>query len=362
MLDKDFGQLWFPGFRDLPQPAPPVQTSPFLTNDAGLLRILREDLPRIARAMVPVVLTGEEGTGKEIFACELHRLSPRSSRPFFPYNSAALSVEQIWSELFGFEKGVFTGAVTQHAGLFEELRGGTLFLDEIADMPLRVQAALLRVAESGEFHRLGGKKILRTDVWLLAATNRNLAEMAARRDFRPDLWRRLSVFVIEIPPLRQRKGDLELLVPRLLGQFAKRFERPVPKLAGVARKILWEYDFPGNVRELENILTRALILSPNGTIEPEHLGLPPGAQAPASVPPMDKEAAEPAPDEGAPSPEERRRWILEFVRTHGGICRADYLRRFGLRKNSFWRDVGALVSEGVLRREARGRKTHYRLP
>ncbi|MEE8368760.1 MAG: sigma-54 dependent transcriptional regulator [Thermoanaerobaculia bacterium] len=224
-------------------------------------------LERVAGTESTVLLRGESGTGKELFARAVHLLSPRSKRPFVAVNCAAIPENLLESELFGHEKGAFTGAHQLRKGRFEQAAGGTLFLDEIGELSPAMQGKVLRVLDQRTFERVGGNRTLHADVRLVAATNRDLESSAAASDsrslghFRADLFYRLNVFPIELPPLRDRASDIGLLTRHILGDLAKRFERPLLQLTPAAKSLLSSQTWPGNVRELANVLERAVILS-----------------------------------------------------------------------------------------------------
>jgi DNA-binding NtrC family response regulator len=230
---------------------------------------LREVLRKIALyapTAAPVVITGETGTGKELVARALHDSGPRSSAPYVAVNCSAISDELLESELFGHEKGAFTGAVSSHRGRFERADGGTLFLDEIGDMPLHTQSKLLRVLETGVLERVGAEKEIRVDVRIVAATNVPLEEAVATQHFRADLYHRLSVLRIHLPPLRQRLEDLPLLVTHFLARFNDRYGRTVERLTPEALNLLSSYLWPGNIRELRNVLERVCVESAGSVI------------------------------------------------------------------------------------------------
>jgi DNA-binding NtrC family response regulator len=228
---------------------------------------------RVAGSDAAVMVTGESGAGKELVACAIHNYSARSNRSFLAINCAAIPENLLESELFGHEKGAFTGAATQRVGRFEQCNKGTLFLDEIGEMPLQVQSKILRVLQEGTFSRVGGNETLHTDVRIVCATNRNLEEEVAKRTFREDLFYRLNVVRIHIPPLRQRVDDIRLLAEYFLQKIANRTHTPPLKLTEEAVRVLESYPWPGNVRELENTLQRASVLStadiPLGVASPE---------------------------------------------------------------------------------------------
>ncbi|MCC2656391.1 MAG: phenol-degradation regulator [Panacagrimonas sp.] len=227
---------------------------------------------RVAPTDSTVLFRGESGVGKERFARALHSISPRSGKPMISINCAAIPPELVEAELFGVEKGAFTGADQARAGRFERADGGTLFLDEIASLSMQAQGKVLRAIQEREIERVGGSQVRKVDVRIVAAANRDLrAEMEAGR-FRPDLFYRLNVFPIEIPPLRERREDIPLLVSLFLERYSKRFGKPVGGLTPRANDALWDYDWPGNVRELENMVQRAVILAePGGGIDVQHL-------------------------------------------------------------------------------------------
>jgi len=224
-------------------------------------------LNRAAPAMTPVLLLGESGTGKELAAQALHDLSPRHHMPFVPVDCSGMTESLFESELFGYEKGAFTGANQRKIGLVEAAAGGTLFLDELGDIPLSLQVKLLRLLETGTFRRVGGIETLRADFRLVAATHRGVKEMVEAGSFRRDLYYRISAFPIHLPPLRERREDLPVLAENLLARLAP--ERGL-RLNRAAQAWLMAYDFPGNIRELRNLLERAVLLTDGDDIGPEH--------------------------------------------------------------------------------------------
>jgi DNA-binding NtrC family response regulator len=228
---------------------------------------------RVAGSDAAVMVTGESGSGKELVAVAIHNYSARSNKNFLAINCAAIPENLLESELFGHEKGAFTGATSQRIGRFEQCDKGTLFLDEIGEMPLQVQSKLLRVLQEGEFSRVGGNETLHTDVRIVCATNRNLEEEVAKRSFRDDLFYRLNVVRIHIPPLRQRVEDIRLLAEYFLQKIATRTHTPPLKLSEEAVRVLEGYPWPGNVRELENTLQRAAVLSTADTLLPKNIPL-----------------------------------------------------------------------------------------
>jgi len=228
---------------------------------------------RVAGSDAAVMVTGESGSGKELVAVAIHNYSARSNKNFLAINCAAIPENLLESELFGHEKGSFTGATAQRIGRFEQCNKGTLFLDEIGEMPLQVQSKLLRVLQEGEFSRVGGNETLHTDVRIICATNRNLEEEVAKRTFRDDLFYRLNVVRVHIPPLRQRVEDILWLSEYFLQKIANRSHTPTLKLSEEAVRVLEVYPWPGNVRELENTLQRAAVLSTADTLLPKDIPL-----------------------------------------------------------------------------------------
>jgi len=208
-----------------------------------------------------VLIYGETGTGKELIARAIHDLSPRRSKPFVKLNCAAIPTGLLESELFGHEKGAFTGAIAQRIGRFEVADGGTIFLDEIGEIPLELQTKLLRVLQEREFERLGSSRTIRTDARLIAATNRDLEAMVSEQKFRSDLFFRLDVFPVHVPPLRERQGDIPLLVRHLTQQFSRRMKKAIETIPSAAMDALCQYHWPGNIRELQNVMERAVIIS-----------------------------------------------------------------------------------------------------
>ena len=231
--------------------------------DLGLRRCL-SSAEKVAPTDAAVLILGETGTGKELLARAIHKLSPRCEKSMISVNCPALPANLIESELFGHEKGAFTGAENRRLGRFEIANGSTIFLDEVGELPLDLQAKLLRVLQTGEFERLGGSKTLRTDVRLIAATNRNLPEAIEHGDFRSDLYYRIGSFPITLPPLRERRGDIPLLAEYFVRKHAQRLGRDIDAISARAMKELVSYDWPGNIRELESIIERALITA-NGS-------------------------------------------------------------------------------------------------
>jgi formate hydrogenlyase transcriptional activator len=245
---------------------------------AALKRVLKE-VETVAPTNSTVLIIGETGTGKELIARALHQLSPNSARTFVKLNCAAIPSGLLESELFGHEKGAFTGAIMQKIGRFELAHQGTLFLDEVGDIPAELQPKLLRVLQEQEFERLGSTRTIRVNVRLVAATNRDLPRMVEDGQFRSDLYYRLNVFPIVLPPLRQRTGDIPRLVRHLTQKFARRMGRQIETISTEVMDALVQYGWPGNVRELENVIERAVILSPGAELQ-----IPIGQLKPMTVP------------------------------------------------------------------------------
>src|SRR3984957_9922212 len=224
------------------------------------LRKLLSRVSKVAPTDSTVLITGETGAGKELIALAVHKRSRRSSRVFISVNCAAIPRDLIASELFGHEKGSFTGATHQRLGRFELANGGTLFLDEVGELPAETQIALLRVLQEHEFERIGGSRRIRADVRVIAATNRDLQAAISAGSFRSDLFYRLNVFPIEIPPLRRRKGDIPLLVEYFIDRYARKAGKNIKRVSKKTLELLQSYPWPGNIRELQNVIERCVIL------------------------------------------------------------------------------------------------------
>jgi formate hydrogenlyase transcriptional activator len=220
-----------------------------------------------------VLIQGETGTGKELIARAIHKLSSRSGRPFLTLNCAAIPFDLLETELFGHERGAFTGAIAQKLGRFELADKGTFFLDEVSDIPLGLQPKLLRLLQEQEIERLGSTRTYRVDVRLVGASNRDLAGMVERNEFRRDLYYRLNVFPIHVPPLRERSEDIPLLVRHFVQQFARRMNRTIETIPSETMRALTRYSWPGNIRELQNLMERAVILSPGSVLQVPLQGL-----------------------------------------------------------------------------------------
>jgi len=228
---------------------------------------------KVAKSDTAVLLTGESGTGKELFAHAIHNMSPRKKNPFVAINCAAIPGELLENELFGSEKGAFTGAFKRKIGKVELADSGTLFFDEVGSIPLHLQPKFLRFIQEKTFTRLGGEQTTKVDVRIIAATNKDLKSEVRRREFREDLYYRLSVFPIEIPPLRKRKEDILLLAEHFINNFVNELRKGKMELASKTKKLLESYPWPGNIRELQNIIERAVILTEGNVINPEDIGI-----------------------------------------------------------------------------------------
>lgn len=263
-----------------------------LTGESAPMRHLRRQIELVAPTDAWVLIRGEHGTGKELVAQTIHRLSPAAHRPMVELNCAAIPEELIESELFGHEKGSFTGAATSRRGKFDLADGGLLFLDEIGDMSLKTQAKILRILQEQKFERVGGSRTIKVNVRVLAATNKNLEEEIEQGNFRADLFYRLNVVPVFVPPLRERREDISLLVADFLQEFGRK-GLGAKEFSPKALAVLEEYSWPGNVRELRNFIERTLIMSPEERIEADLVSnlLAPGSAAP----PTAGRAAEPVP-------------------------------------------------------------------
>lgn len=243
----------------------PREFAQIIGNSPALERVL-EQVERVAPTGSTVLIEGETGTGKELIARAIHNLSTRCGRAFIKLNCAAIPLDLLESELFGHERGAFTGAIAQKIGRFEMADKGTLFLDEVGDIPPALQPKLLRVLQEQEFERLGSTRTHQVDVRLVAATNRDLAEMVKRNEFRSDLYYRLNVFPLTLPPLRARREDIPALVTHFVEILGRRLGRQIKYIAPETMSALSSYDWPGNIRELQNLVERAVILSDSGVL------------------------------------------------------------------------------------------------
>jgi len=296
-----------------------------IVGKAPVLAAALERVRRVAPTTATVLLQGETGTGKELIARIIHALSPRAERPFVRVNCAALAPGVLESELFGHERGAFTGAVARKLGRFELADEGTLFLDEVGDLAPEVQVKLLRVLQEREFERVGGTDRVRVDVRVISATNRDLESTMAAGAFREDLFYRLNVFPIRVPPLRERPGDIERLAAHFLARFVAAFARDVSGLSDAAVAKLCSYPWPGNVRELESVMERAVILARGTEIAVEDLDF--GARDP---PPPEL----PRQLDHALAQMERSRLVAALERHHGH--KADVARELGINRSTLY--------------------------
>jgi two-component system response regulator FlrC len=264
----------------------PDPSDELVAQDPSMVAVVAQ-VDKVAVTDATVLLLGESGTGKELLAQRLHRRSRRSDGPFVAVNCAALSDTLLESEIFGHERGAFTGATATRRGRFELADGGTLFLDEIAELRPALQAKLLRVLQDYRFERVGGTRTIEVDVRVVAATNRNLEEAQAAGTLRSDLYHRLAVFPIRLPPLRERVGDILPLAKHLLGGIGRQLGRRDLSLEPAAEAALLAYSWPGNVRELANLLERAAILAEGSTLTASHLAIPAGVPTPTPLAALD---------------------------------------------------------------------------
>ncbi len=301
-----------------------------IVGQSRALNRLMELTERVAQSESPVLIEGESGTGKELIARAVHGLSPRAGGPFIPINAGALPANLLESELFGHAKGAYTGAVGAKPGLVELAEGGTLFLDEIGEMPLELQAKLLRFLESHELRRVGDTKIRRVDVRIVAATNRRLIDEVREGRFREDLYYRLNVVALAVPPLRERREDIPALVEHFLARIGSSKE-----MTPEAMQALLQHELKGNVRELFNLVQRGAILSPDRFIAPEDLGL-----GPAPPPPAEPVAqVDPAATDAFPTLDEMERTHIARALERTGWNRAQAAELLGISVRNLYRKI-----------------------
>jgi formate hydrogenlyase transcriptional activator len=294
------------------------------------LRHVLQQGETVASTEATVLIWGETGTGKELIARAIHQLSPRQAHAFVKLNCAAIPTGLLECELFGREKGAFTGAITQRIGRFELAHRGTVFLDEIGELPLEVQPKLLRVLQEREFERLGSSRTLRTDARLIAATNQDLATLVDVQKFRADLFYRVNVFPVHLPPLRERPDDIPLLVRHFVHQFARRMHKTIETIASDTMQGLMRYAWPGNIRALQNVIERAVILSPGPVLQVPLTAL---TSRVTSAPPAPHDTLEAAERKHILAVLEETRWVLGGP--HGTAVRLGMKRstlQFRLRK------------------------------
>jgi len=292
-------------FGSVDQDRDPRRFEQIIGNSPALESVL-EQVERVAPTDSTVLVQGETGTGKELIARAIHNLSARCGRPFIKLNCAAIPFDLLESELFGHERGAFTGAIAQKIGRFEQADKGTLFLDEVGDIPPGLQPKLLRVLQEQEFERLGSTRTHQVDVRLVAATNRNLVGMVKRNEFRSDLYYRLNVFPIPLPPLRERREDIPALVEHFVGTYARRMDRKIEQIPPETMSALVSYQWPGNIRELQNFIERSVILTSGNILHPPLASLNGAAEA-ESLGPITLEDAE---REHIRKTLEQTRWVV----------------------------------------------------
>lgn len=320
------------------------------------MQALFRRIERVAPIDVSVLIQGESGTGKELVASAVHRLSGRRDRPLQTVNSGALSRELLLSELFGHERGAFTGAVTQKAGLLAAAHGGTLFLDEVAELSPEGQVALLRFLQEGEIRAVGSTVTRRVDVRVIAATHRKLSSMIAAGTFREDLYYRLRWVVLAVPPLRERPDDIPLLVEHFRAKLNQRFGLAISGFSARALARLEDGPWPGNVRELETVLAQALLIRGEGQVQLEDLAQPDETGAGQAV-------REPMPKRTAPDLDELVEWpqqeALRIAAARGQVRRRDLTARCGISTESARKCLVGLVERRLLRRAGGGRGVRY---
>ena len=314
----------------------------FIGHNNKILK-LKDDIALFAQLDCSVLIIGETGTGKELVARTIHELSPRSDRRFMPINCAALTEELVLNELFGHEKDAYTGASQTQRGLFETADGGVVLLDEIGEMPLPIQAKILRVLQDKKLYRVGGTKEIPVDFRIIAATNRDLEEEISRKRFRQDLYFRLNVATLHIPPLRERREDIHQLVYHFLGKYPSS-NHQVGTISPEALKVLEEYDFPGNVRELENIIERALAICDGPAIERQHLPRGLNRQNSEHMPRITEAERAPAPLKSLQ--ENERDYIVHILKSVGGN-KTKAAKLMGIDRVSLWRKLSKYKEEGL---------------
>lgn len=354
------------------------QYSNIIGKSAPMQRIYQL-IEKVAPTKATVLITGESGTGKELIARAIHFNSTRSEQPFVSVNCGALPETLLESELFGHERGAFSGAVSQRKGRFELANGGTLFLDEISEMSTSLQVKLLRILQEMEFERVGGSQTLKVDVRMVAASNRILKEEVAAGRFRADLFYRLNVVNIHLPPLRERTDDIPLLIKHFLSKYAQPEERSKISINPEALRCLLEYPWPGNVRELENVIERVVILCTAHEIDcrdlPPEIRQPAqyratterieaeGAGTEAVIPARTPPSIIPEPDMGERLPQSglrpRQMKALDFIRNHGFITNKYYSQLNDISERQALRELNEMVDAGKLNRIGKGRASRY---
>ena len=318
-----------------------------IIGNSRLLKTVMDQIAIVAPTDSTVLIQGETGTGKELVAQAIHNLSPRRNVPLVKLNCAAIPAGLIESELFGHERGAFTGALTQRIGRFEMANGGTLFLDEIGDLALDLQVKLLRVLQEQEFERLGSTRSIRVNVRLVAATHRDLAQMVDDKEFRADLYYRLGVFPVSLPPLRERPEDIPALVRHFVAKYAERMNKMVQEIPSETMEALVAYEWPGNIRELQNFVERGVILSPGSVFQPPHT---PSRRLNSSVPASRKTLEDATRDHVLQTLEETK-WVV------GG--RQGAAARLGIARTTLIAKMRRLGIE-LARDEVNGKTAHRR--
>jgi DNA-binding NtrC family response regulator len=332
------------------EPAPALRIPPdlgFLASRSPTMRAALEVVARVAPTNATVLLSGETGTGKEILADLIHANGDRAQAPYVKVNCAAIPETLVESELFGHERGAFTGAERRHVGQFEKAHRGTLFLDEVGELPLPTQAKLLRVLQERRITRVGGTDAVDIDVRILAASNRDLAEAVRRGEFREDLYHRLHVIELRVPPLRERREDIPELIDHFRQTFNAAHGLKVEAFAPDALDALYHHPWPGNVRELKNVVERTMLMAEGDTVERRRLALP---EAPATPRPA-------AAVDGLTPRQER---ILAFARGRGGVTNGEIVKEESVSARTALREVQRLVDRGLLVRVGRRRGAIYR--
>ncbi|MCE5312176.1 MAG: sigma-54 dependent transcriptional regulator [Nitrospiraceae bacterium] len=293
-----------------------------MIGNSNVIKNIKELVSKVANTDSTVLILGESGTGKELIAKTIHLKSQRNNKPFIPVNCGAIPVDLLESELFGHEKGAFTGAVASRTGRFELADGGTIFLDEIAEMPPILQVKLLRVLQEKSFERVGGTKTVHSDARIMAATNKDLEQEVKAGRFREDLFYRLNVIPVNIPPLRRRKDDIQALCSFFVSKHAERFGREPVTFSDDAMNVLLAYEWPGNVRELENIIERLLVLKDDNVVTPFDLPERMTGKKIPDLPPIDDEDVNPfvsGIDLNSAIEEYEKRLILHALELNSGV-------------------------------------------
>jgi transcriptional regulator with PAS, ATPase and Fis domain len=307
------------------------------------MRELESTIARVAQTDSTALIVGEMGTGKELAARQVHRISLRGDKPIVTVNCAAIPETLIESELFGYEKGAFTGATSNRLGLIEAADGGTLFLDEIGELPVAAQARLLRFIQEGEIRRIGSVSSKRVDVRLICATHRNLAELAARGEFREDLFYRIDVLRLDIPPLREREGDVIAMANWFIDRQAAKLGVPAKPLSEHSRDILAAHHWPGNVRELQNVIERGLVMSRGADL---HISLPTATAT---------QAGQPLPESGSE--------VTQSADEGGGeLSLEDYFQRFVLQHQDAMNETELAQKLGISRKCLWERRQRFGIP